>query len=63
MDKITKPDRSVADIADFARKMAELKRRQAAASEAVRRAQEAIRAREQFVPKQILPAKSIETAF
>ena len=59
----TKRVRSASELADFAHKMADLRRRQAAANEAARRAQEAIRAREQFVPKQVLSAKSIETAF
>jgi hypothetical protein len=63
MQDNTSRDRSASELAEFARKMAELRRQQAAANEAVRRAEEAIRARGQFVPKQILPAKSIETAF
>jgi hypothetical protein len=54
---------SAVEIAEFVKRMAEQQRRQADASEAVRRARESIRERQQFVPKQIPPTQSVRIGF
>jgi hypothetical protein len=50
-------------IAELVKRIAEQKRREAAASQALERARKSIERRERFVPKQIVPNKPIELSF
>ena len=51
------------EIVELVKRIAEQKRREAAATQATERARKAIQRREQFVPKQVTPEKPVELNF